>query len=130
MRSSSIAWYLSRAGLSVRVLRGGYAAFRRWARGLWDCQLVCGGDEGGQGEGRGQEEKGGADGGVHGGADGGDVVTCRGCPCCLGCKRQTYRVCVVGGRTGVGKTAVLEDLAARGEQVIHGVRGKVWEGVV
>ncbi len=35
LRSSSIAWYLHRAGLDVEVLAGGYKAFKQWARGLW-----------------------------------------------------------------------------------------------
>ncbi|EEH60131.1 uncharacterized protein MICPUCDRAFT_30706 [Micromonas pusilla CCMP1545] len=69
MRSSSVAWFLRRSladrGVDVRVMRGGYKAFRRWAS-----------------------------------------------------PPRGPNVCIVGGRTGVGKTRALLALRDAGEQVI------------
>lgn len=67
MRSSSMAWLLTTAGLQIVTLKGGYKAFRSWV---------------------------------------------------LSTLAQPYRFIVLGGFTGSGKTAVLQDLKTRHEQVL------------
>ena len=71
MRSGSVSWWLLQNGFDdVRVLDGGYKAFRRWCRTSF--------------------------------------VTLR----------NRRRVCVIGGKTGAGKSRVLHALAAMGCQVL------------
>ena len=67
MRSQSVGWLLKTAGMEPIVLRGGYKAFRRYARGLFD---------------------------------------------------HRWKLQVLSGLTGSGKTRVLHLLAEAGEQVL------------
>lgn len=67
MRSASVGWLLTTAGLRAHILEGGYKAFRRYA---------------------------------------------------LACFERPLNLLVLGGKTGSGKTRVLERMAARGAQVI------------
>lgn len=68
MRSGSVAWLLQTAGLKVRLLKGGYKAYRRSF-----LQML---------------------------------------------ERHSWRLVVLGGSTGCGKTRILESLKSRGEQVL------------
>lgn len=67
MRSSSMAWLLETAGLNVKLLQGGYKAFRRWVRSTLSTPR--------------------------------NIIT-------------------LGGMTGTGKTKLLHQLAAQGEQIL------------
>jgi len=146
MRSCSVTWLLLHASppgvLDARVLRGGYKAFRRWALSRWtnpDADAVtrsssssslassisshataAGSDEtvaalaepraGGtaderQGQGQGP------------GGEGPDEASAA-AAAAAAARRAGPRVCIVGGRTGVGKTRALLALRDLGAQVI------------
>ena len=67
MRSQSLAWLLSTAGMQVNILRGGYKAYRKYIRQSFAAD---------------------------------------------------YKLLVIGGMTGVGKTCILSELQSQGFQVI------------
>lgn len=93
MRSGSVAWLLRRRGFRVRVLRGGYKAYRTWALSRWgDLQLPRGA-----------------------GVPSEVVEAARALP--------GPRVCVIGGRTGTGKTRVLHALRDELGQAIVDLEG-------
>ena len=110
MRSSSLTWLLLHAAppgsLDARVVRGGYKAFRRFVLTRWhtpasltrssssSSMASSASTSSSMFEDCSNAEKPGAE------------------------KRREPRLCVVGGRTGVGKTAALLGLRAAGERVI------------
>ena len=110
MRSSSLTWLLLHAAppgsLDARVARGGYKAFRRFVLTRWhtpasltrssssSSMASSASTSSSMFEDCSNAEKPGAE------------------------KRREPRLCVVGGRTGVGKTAALLGLRAAGERVI------------
>mmetsp|Transcript_25514 Transcript_25514/g.84030 ORF Transcript_25514/g.84030 Transcript_25514/m.84030 type:complete len:481 (+) Transcript_25514:66-1508(+) len=114
MRSGSVAWLLRHAGFSnVRTVAGGYKAFRTWALERFSDTLpkkvTDGVDE------NGGEEGGEREGGEEPGASQRDSEMAEE-PNMN--RRPQPRVCIVGGRTGSGKTRVLEELRRHGAQVI------------
>lgn len=109
MRSSSVAWFLRRSladrGVDVRVMRGGYKAFRRWVLSRWTPAAELPGDAGKD------------DARALGGEEQDDDDTANENEFEASPPRSP-NVCIVGGRTGVGKTRALLALRDAGEQVI------------
>ena len=99
MRSSAVLWLLKRGALpgllTCGIVRGGYRSFRQFALSLWHPPIdtltnAYSGHEG-----------------IRGKSDGPGMPLWEG-----------SRVCIIGGRTGVGKTRVLSALLRAGEQII------------
>ena len=113
MRSSSVTWLLRHrcAGLNVHCVAGGYKMFRRWALTRWST-VVTGTKPGGETTAAEAAEEEAA---VAGGAA---TVAEHAVPDTLPAPPHGPRVCIIGGRTGVGKTRVLLALRTAGEQVI------------
>jgi hypothetical protein len=153
MRSSSVTWFLrhSSAGaggplaMDVRVMRGGYKTFRRWALSRWAPATVSGTK---------QLPRAGADTVETTGMTASDTAVAVAATAAVAAAAATVtaeeeaaeaaaaaeaveteaeaavataaedtapygpRVCIVGGRTGVGKTRALLALRAAGKQVI------------
>ena len=116
MRSSSLTWLLLHAtppgSLDVRVVRGGYKAFRRFVLTRWHTQasLTRASSSSSMASSASTNSSLFEDAGVSGDAEKDKKESAE--------KRPEPRVCVVGGRTGVGKTAALLGLRAAGESVI------------
>ena len=106
LRSGAVAWLLRQHGLHAVSLAGGYKAFRAWALSTWgDIAMPVP---------RAKQRR-----GTPEAAD--EVLTAGGLPVSLVEAAQSIpgrRVCVIGGRTGVGKTRVLLALRAMGQAVI------------
>jgi tRNA 2-selenouridine synthase SelU len=128
MRSSSVTWFLRHScqtaqeghgaapavvTMDCRVMRGGYKSFRRWALSRWAPVATSGTTK--QQVGAAAEEA--VLAAEEAAAGAGGAVTAAtetdAAPAPYG-----PRVCIVGGRTGVGKTRALLALRAAGEQVI------------
>ena len=121
MRSSSVTWFLRHScqtstddeqqttttSIDVRVMRGGYKSFRRWALSRW-APFVPGAKKQEQQKKQAAEEAaeeaaaavGGAAAESEAAAEGDDDASSPPAP-------YGPRVCIVGGRTGVGKTRAL-----------------------
>ena len=116
MRSSSLTWLLLHAAppgsLDVRVVRGGYKAFRRFVLTRWHtpASLTRASSSSSMASSASTNSSMFEDAGVSGDAEKDKKESAE--------KRPEPRVCVVGGRTGVGKTAALLGLRAAGESVI------------
>jgi tRNA 2-selenouridine synthase len=116
MRSSSLTWLLLHAAppgsLDVRVVRGGYKAFRRFVLTRWHtpASLTRASSSSSMASSVSTNSSLFEDAGVSGDAEKDKKESAE--------KRPEPRVCVVGGRTGVGKTAALLGLRAAGESVI------------
>ena len=116
MRSSSLTWLLLHAtppgSLDVRVVRGGYKAFRRFVLTRWHtpASLTRASSSSSMASSASTNSSLFEDAGVSGDAEKDKKESAE--------KRPEPRVCVVGGRTGVGKTAALLGLRAAGESVI------------
>ena len=116
MRSSSLTWLLLHAtppgSLDVRVVRGGYKAFRRFVLTRWHtpASLTRASSSSSMASSVSTNSSLFEDAGVSGDAEKDKKESAE--------KRPEPRVCVVGGRTGVGKTAALLGLRAAGESVI------------
>ena len=116
MRSSSLTWLLLHAAppgsLDVRVVRGGYKAFRRFVLTRWHtpASLTRASSSSSMASSASTNSSLFEDAGVSGEFDKDKKESAE--------KRPEPRVCVVGGRTGVGKTAALLGLRAAGESVI------------
>lgn len=116
MRSSSLTWLLLHAAppgsLDVRVVRGGYKAFRRFVLTRWHtpASLTRASSSSSMASSASTNSSLFEDAGVSGDAEKDKKESAE--------KRPEPRVCVVGGRTGVGKTAALLGLRAAGESVI------------
>jgi len=116
MRSSSLTWLLLHAAppgsLDVRVVRGGYKAFRRFVLTRWHtpASLTRASSSSSMASSASTNSSLFEDAGVLGDAEKDKKESAE--------KRPEPRVCVVGGRTGVGKTAALLGLRAAGESVI------------
>ena len=116
MRSSSLTWLLLHAtppgSLDVRVVRGGYKAFRRFVLTRWHtpASLTRASSSSSMASSASTNSSLFEDAGVYGDAEKDKKESAE--------KRPEPRVCVVGGRTGVGKTAALLGLRAAGESVI------------
>ena len=116
MRSSSLTWLLLHAAppgsLDVRVVRGGYKAFRRFVLTRWHtpASLTRASSSSSMASSASTNSSLFEDAGVSGEFDKDKKESAE--------KRPEPRVCVVGGRTGVGKTAALLGLRAAGERVI------------
>lgn len=101
MRSASVGWLLRECGFRCRSLDGGYKGFRRWAHGIFDEKAKndddapAGVEDADTGRRGGEEEK---------------ELDATAIP--------SSKLCVIGGRTGVGKTRLLRKLEAMGEQVL------------
>lgn len=116
MRSSSLTWLLLHAAppgsLDVRVVRGGYKAFRRFVLTRWHtpASLTRASSSSSMASSVSTNSSLFEDAGVLNDAEKDKKESAE--------KRPEPRVCVVGGRTGVGKTAALLGLRAAGESVI------------
>ena len=116
MRSSSLTWLLLHAAppgsLDVRVVRGGYKAFRRFVLTRWHtpASLTRASSSSSMASSVSTNSSLFEDAGVSGDAEKDKKESAE--------KRPEPRVCIVGGRTGVGKTAALLGLRAAGESVI------------
>ena len=116
MRSSSLTWLLLHAlppgSLDVRVVRGGYKAFRRFVLTRWHtpASLTRASSSSSMASSVSTNSSLFEDAGVLNDAEKDKKESAE--------KRPEPRVCVVGGRTGVGKTAALLGLRAAGESVI------------
>ena len=116
MRSSSLTWLLLHAlppgSLDVRVVRGGYKAFRRFVLTRWHtpASLTRASSSSSMASSVSTNSSLFEDPSVSGDAEKDKKESAE--------KRPEPRVCVVGGRTGVGKTAALLGLRAAGESVI------------
>lgn len=116
MRSSSLTWLLLHTAppgsLDVRVVRGGYKAFRRFVLTRWHtpASLTRASSSSSMASSASTNSSLFEDAGVSGDAEKDKKESAE--------KRPEPRVCVVGGRTGVGKTAALLGLRAAGESVI------------
>ena len=116
MRSSSLTWLLLHAAppgsLDVRVVRGGYKAFRRFVLTRWHtpASLTRASSSSSMASSASTNSSLFENAGVSGDAEKDKKESAE--------KRPEPRVCVVGGRTGVGKTAALLGLRAAGESVI------------
>lgn len=100
MRSTSVGWLLRECGFRCRSLDGGYKGFRRWAHGVFEEKAKDDDDDGTVLVGDEDTEGGG----------GGEELDAAAIP--------SSKLCVIGGRTGVGKTRLLRKLEAMGEQVL------------
>ena len=127
MRSGAVAWFLRRHGMHATTLAGGYKAFRSWALASWG-DIAMPVPRAKQRKPRPPKpvEKSALppDAGAASSTSTVDVdqpSTTGGVPPSVVEAAQSLpgrRVCVVGGRTGVGKTRVLHALRAMGEQII------------
>uniref|UniRef100_A0A6S8AB10 Rhodanese domain-containing protein n=1 Tax=Aureoumbra lagunensis TaxID=44058 RepID=A0A6S8AB10_9STRA len=112
LRSGAMAWLLRRRGVEVYCLRGGYRSFRRWARGIWSIQGEFIQDSTEEME---REEDFSLEECI-------DTVQPRSAP--QEKKVHIKKTCsspqliILSGRTGVGKTRVLQQLANLGEQIL------------
>ena len=126
LRSGAVAWLLRQHGLDVVTLDGGYRAFRRWVLvGLWGGlrlpprkpPRVRGLVRKGAGAAAAAAEQAAAEAAAAAAAP----PTVGGLPATLVAAVRALpgpRVCVIGGRTGVGKTRVLHALRRLGARVI------------
>ena len=112
MRSSSLTWLLLHAAppgsLDARVVRGGYKAFRRFVLTRWHTPASLTRSSSSSSMASSASTSSSMFEDCSNAAKPGEAPE----------KRREPRLCVVGGRTGVGKTAALLGLRAAGERVI------------
>ena len=112
MRSSSLTWLLLHAAppgsLDARVVRGGYKAFRRFVLTRWHTPASLTRSSSSSSMASSASTSSSMFEDCSHAAKPGEAPE----------KRREPRLCVVGGRTGVGKTAALLGLRAAGERVI------------
>ena len=110
MRSSSLTWLLLHAAppgsLDARVVRGGYKAFRRFVLTRWHTPASL------------TRSSSSSSMASSASTSSSMFEDCSNAGKPGAEKRREPRLCVVGGRTGVGKTAALLGLRAAGERVI------------
>ena len=124
MRSSSVAWLLEMHGISVSTLCGGYKSFRSWALGYWgDVALPprfpkkTKTSKKGEANARKAHTSHSSESVALAGLSNGEHEL----PNSIVEAAQSLpgpRICVIGGRTGVGKTKILHALRRLGADVV------------